>query len=338
MYNDVLFEVADGIGKVTLNRPQQMNALTLDMILALHEKLAEWAADKSIRTVMLYGAGDKAFCAGGDIRALYDAKTNGDTRVLHDFFWHEYRLNYRIATYPKPVIAVMNGMTMGGGAGLAMNSVIRVATENAVFAMPECGIGLFPDVGGGHFLNKCPGEVGMFLALTGLRLRAAGLIYTGLATHSIEASSVASLTPDNLETLQMRTRVADIGKMRPAIDTCFSLDTLDEIVTALSTRNDPGAQDSLNLLKRCSPLSLKITFAHMRRSRGRKLDEVLKEEWILSQNFMAGREFQEGVRAILIERDGEPKWQHRKLSDVSAGEVDTYFKKPSGVQELDLKL
>ena len=136
MFTDVLFEVADGVGKATLNRPQQMNALTLDMIRALDDKLAEWAKDKSIRAVMIHGAGDKAFCAGGDIRALYDAKKGGNGKLLSEFFWHEYRLDYRIATYPKQLIAVMDGLTMGGGAGIGLNAPVRVATERAVFSMP----------------------------------------------------------------------------------------------------------------------------------------------------------------------------------------------------------
>src|SRR5688572_7819523 len=166
LFTDVLFEVADGVGKATLNRPQQINALTLDMIRALDDKLAEWAVDKSIRAVMIHGAGDKAFCAGGDIRALYDAKKNGNGKLLSEFFWHEYRLDYRIATYPKQLIAVMDGLTMGGGAGIGLNAPVRVASERVVFSMPECAIGLYPDIGAAHFLQRCPGELGMFLALT----------------------------------------------------------------------------------------------------------------------------------------------------------------------------
>ncbi len=221
MFTDVLFEVADGVGKATLNRPQQMNALTLDMIRALDDKLAEWAKDTSIRAVMIHGAGDKAFCAGGDIRALYDAKKSGNGTLLSEFFWHEYRLDYRIATYPKQLIAVMDGLTMGGGAGIGLNAPVRVASERVVFSMPECAIGLYPDIGAAHFLQRCPGELGMFLALTGLRLRTAGLYHCNLVTHTVPSERLGRLMPESLSIDNMTTRTADISKLQPAIDVCF---------------------------------------------------------------------------------------------------------------------
>lgn len=338
MFTDVLFEVADGIGKATLNRPAQLNALTLDMVRALDDKLAEWARDKSIRAVMIFGAGDKAFCAGGDVRALYEAGRAGNRRHLRDFFWHEYRMNYRIATYPKQLIAVMDGLVMGGGAGIGLNAPVRVATERAVFSMPECSIGLYPDVGGGHFLQRCPGEIGMFLALTGLRLRTAGLSYCGLVTDTIPATRVAGLTPENLSISNQTTRIADIEKLRPAIDICFGLNSLDAIITALKNRGDAGAQDSLNLLDRCSPTSLRVTFAHMRRMRNKSIGDVLKEDWRISMHMMTRSDFLEGVRAMLIDRDNKPEWQPGHLSRVSAAEVETYFEKLPDEPDLDLNL
>ncbi len=336
MFTDVLFSVADGVGKATLNRPQQMNALTLDMIRALDERLAEWASDKSIRAVMIFGAGDKAFCAGGDVRALYDAKKSGARTLLSEFFWHEYRMNYRIATYPKQLIAVMDGLTMGGGAGIGLNAPIRVASERVVFAMPECSIGLFPDIGAAHFLQRCPGEIGMFLALTGLRLRTAGLAYTSLVTHTIPADRLERLTPESLSIDNVATRTADIAKLQPAIDICFSLNSMDAIITALENRKDPGSDDSLNLLRRSSPTSLKVTFEHMRRMRGRSLADVLKENWRISQHIMAEPEFFEGVRALLIDRDNAPKWRPATLSEVSAAAVNRYFERLPDQPDLDL--
>lgn len=338
LFTDVLFEVADGVGKATLNRPQQMNALTLDMIRALDDKLAEWAADRSIRAVMIYGAGDKAFCAGGDIRALYEAKKDGNTRLLSDFFWHEYRLDYRIATYPKQLIAVMDGLTMGGGAGIGLNAPVRVASERVVFSMPECTIGLYPDIGAAHFLQRCPGEIGMFLALTGLRLRTAGLHYCNLATHTIPSERLARLMPETLSIENVTTRAADIAKLQPAIDICFGLNSIDAIFTALANRKDPGSEDSLNLLRRGSPTSLKVTFEHMRRMRGRGLAEVLKENWRISQHMMAGSDFFEGVRALLIDRDNAPEWNPAGLSKVSEALVKRYFEKLPNKPDLDLKL
>ncbi|WP_162917393.1 enoyl-CoA hydratase/isomerase family protein [Dongia deserti] len=338
MFTDVLFEVADGVGKATLNRPQQMNALTLDMIRALDDKLVEWAADKSIRAVMIYGAGDKAFCAGGDIRALYDAKQNGNAKLLSEFFWHEYRLDYRIATYPKDLITVMDGLTMGGGAGIGLNAPVRVASERVVFSLPECTIGLYPDIGAAHFLQRCPGEIGMFLALTGLRLRTAGLYYCNLVTHTIPADRLPSLMPETLSVQNVATRAADIAKLQPAIDICFGLNSIDAILTALANRNDPGSQDALNLLRRGSPTSLKVTFEHVRRMRSKSLADVLKENWRISQHMMAGTEFFEGVRAVLIERDNAPKWNPATPSEVSEVVVNRYFERLSGQPDLDLKL
>lgn len=338
MFTDVLFSVADGVGKAVLNRPEQLNALTLDMIRALDEKLAEWAGDKSIRAVMLYGAGDKAFCAGGDIRALYNAKNEGNTQHLADFFWHEYRLDFRIGTYRKPLIAVMDGLVMGGGAGIGLNAPLRVASERAVFALPECSIGLFPDIGSAHFLQRCPGELGMFLALTGLRIRTAGLHYAGLVTHTIPSDRLERLTPESLTADRVETRAADIAKLQHAIDICFSLNSLSAVFTALENRDDAGSRDALNLLRRGSPTSLMVTFEHMRRAKGKDLATVLKEDWRISQHMMAGAEFFEGVRAILIERDNRPKWNPATRQEISTEMVNAYFDKLDGQPDLDLNI
>ena len=338
LFTDVLFEVADGVGKATLNRPQQMNALTLDMIRALDEQLAAWAADKSIRAVMIYGACGKAFCAGGDIRALYDAKKNGTPKILSEFFWHEYRLDFRIASDPKQLIAVMDGITMGGGAGIGLNAPLRVASERVIFSLPECTIGLYPDIGAAHFLQRCPGEIAMFLALTGLRLRTAGLSYCNLVTHTIPSDRLARLMPERLSAETVPTRAADIAKLHQAIDLCFGLNSVDAIMTALENRDDPGSQDSLNLLRRGSPTSLKVTFEHMRRMRGKNLADVLKEKWRISQHMMAGTEFFEGVRSVLIERDNVPKWNPATRAEVSEAVVNRYFEKLPDQPDLDLKL
>jgi enoyl-CoA hydratase len=337
LFNDVLFKVEDGVGKATLNRPEQLNALTLDMIKALDEKLAEWAGDRSIRAVMIFGTGDKAFCAGGDIRALYEAGKGTDRTLLSEFFWREYRMNYRIATYPKQLIAVMSGLIMGGGAGIGLNAPVRVATEFAVFSMPECAIGLFPDVGAAHFLQHCPGEIGTFLALTGLRLRTAGLSWAGLITDTCPSVHAPKLMPETLSIRNKGTRAADIAKLQPAIDMCFSLNTLDSVITALKNRGDPGSNDSLNLLARSSPTSLRVTFDHMRRMRGKDLAAVLKEDWRISQHMMAGTEFFEGVRAVLIERDNKPRWEPAQLSGITNDMVAPFFAKLPDQPDLDLK-
>lgn len=338
MDHDVLFERRGGIGLIVLNRPRVLNALTLEMFAAMHRQLEAWAADPAVQAVVIEGAGDKAFCAGGDIRALYDAKKAGNGKLLSEFFWHEYRLDYRIATYPKQLIAVMDGLTMGGGAGIGLNAPIRVATERVVFSMPECAIGLYPDIGAAHFLQRCPGELGMFLALTGLRLRTAGLYYCNLVTHTIPSERIGRLMPESLSIDTLTTRAADIAKLQPAIDVCFALNSVDAIITALENRKDPGSSDSLNLLRRCSPTSLKVTFEHMRRMRGKSLADVLKQDWRISRHMMAGTEFFEGVRALLIERDNAPKWNPEARSEVSEAIVNRYFEKLPDEPDLDLKL
>ena len=334
----VLGEVRHGAGILTLNRPQVLNSLNIPMFALIHARMREWADDPRVRAVIVRGAGHKAFCAGGDVRALYEAGKAGNRALLRDFFWHEYRMNYRIATYPKQLIAVMDGLVMGGGAGIGLNAPVRVATERAIFSMPECSIGLYPDVGAGHFLQRCPGEIGVFLALTGLRLRTAGLSYCGLVTDTIPSDKLADLTPENLSISNQVTRTADIAKLQPAIDICFSLNSIDAIITALKNRGDAGSKDSLNLLDRCSPTSLRVTFEHMRRMRGKSIADVLKEDWRISQHMMGGNEFFEGVRALLIDRDNKPDWQPSHLSRVTGDAVKQFFDKLPDQPDLDLNL
>jgi enoyl-CoA hydratase/carnithine racemase len=332
-FQDVLFSIENGHGRIVLNRPQALNALTLEMIDAMAAQLAAWEMRADIKAVIITGAGDKAFCAGGDVKAVREAKLRGDMGLLEDFYRREYTLNYRLATYKKPIIAVMDGIVMGGGAGIALNCSHPVVTHKTVFAMPECRIGLFPDVGAAHFLNRATPAVAQILALTGLSLRGPGVVRLGLAKYFVGSGRVGEIEIDKLDALHLPVENAGIEQMLPNIEAVFGLKTLDEIVTVLSARRDPWAVETMTALKGFSPTSLRVTFAHIAQSRGKDLAEVLKTDFRLVQHFMAGQDFFEGVRAQLVDKDGAPKWQPADLAGVSAAKVETYFQPVPGVKD-----
>lgn len=332
-FTEVLFSIANGHGHITLNRPQALNALTLPMIDAIAAQLSAWERRVDIKAVIITGAGDKAFCAGGDIKALHAAKARGDLQYLEDFYRREYTLNYRLATYPKPIIAVMDGITMGGGAGIAFNCSHPVVTHKTVFAMPECRIGLFPDVGAAHFLGKCSRSVAVAIGLIGLSLRGPGIIKVGLAKTFIGSGRVKEITIDNLDSLALPVESAGIEQMLPQIEAVFGLASFDEIMTVLSARPGTWAQETRKVLAGFSPTSLKVTFAHLSQARGRGLAEVLAADFRLSQHFMAGHDFFEGVRAHLVDKDGAPKWQPAELAAVSPARVAACFEAVPGVKD-----
>jgi enoyl-CoA hydratase/carnithine racemase len=332
-FQDVLFSIENGHGRMVLNRPQALNALTLDMIDAMTAQLAAWEMRADIKAVIITGAGDKAFCAGGDVKAVREAKLRGDMGLLEDFYRREYTLNYRLATYKKPIIAVMDGIVMGGGAGIALNCSHPVVTHKTVFAMPECRIGLFPDVGAAHFLNRASPAVALALGLTGLALRGPGVVRLGLAKYFVGSGRVGEIDIDKLDELHLPVDEAGIEKMLPHIEAVFGLKTLDEIVTVLGARRDPWAVETMKALTGFSPTSLRVTFAHIAQARGKDLAEVLKTDFRLVQHFMIAPDFFEGVRAQLVDKDGAPKWQPADLAGVSAGQVETYFQPMPGVKD-----
>lgn len=332
-FQDVLFSIENGHGRIVLNRPQAMNALTLEMIDAIAAQLAAWEMRVDIKAVIITGAGDKAFCAGGDIKIVHAAKQRGDLGMLEDFYRREYTLNYRLATYGKPIIAVMDGVVMGGGAGIALNCSHPVVTHKTIFAMPECRIGLFPDVGAGSFLNRASPALALALGLTGLTLRGPGVIRAGLAKHFVGSGRVAEITLDNLDALNLPLETAGLDQLLPQIESVFGLKTFDEIMTVLTARRDAWAVETAKVLKGFSPLSLKVTFAHLTRARGQKLADVLKTEFRLSQHFMAGHDFFEGVRAQLIDKDHAPKWCPAELAEVTPVMVEACFAPMPGVKD-----
>ena len=354
--DDILFGRDGGLATVTLNRPQALNAFTLGMYRRLDPMLRQWAADPGVRAVLIRAAEGRAFCAGGDIRAIYEAGRGiaGDRSLTAVFFREEYELIRRIHRYPKPYVAIIDGITMGGGAGVSVNGAYRVATERTMFAMPETGIGLFPDVGATRFLNLAPGHVGRYLGLVGARLGPADALYCGFATHFVPRERV----PELVAALAQASRRADVEKSlaafgadpgeaplaarRRAIDRCFVADSLEGIIAALAGAASGGGDDATwaeqaraSLLAK-SPTSLKITLRQLMLGRGFDIEAALALEYRLTQHVMRGHDFYEGVRAAIVDKDQRPHWQPATLDEVSDAIVDAHFA-PLGPNELRFK-
>lgn len=354
---EILLERRDGLGIVTLNRPKALNTLSLGMYRTLDPKLVEWGGDPGVRAIVIRGAGDKAFCAGGDVRAIYEARrhpqgTSGDYKS--DFFREEYWLIERVHRFPKPYIALMDGITMGGGMGVSVNGWRRVASERTLCAMPEVHIGLFPDVGATRYLNLCPGKTGMYLALTGARIKAADVLYCGFATHYVPHDEIAALTAAlgsiSWRAGEERARVdellarfhrdpgpAPLAALRPAIDRCFGGASVAEILDALTREGTDWARETRATIERASPISVHITFHQMKLGEaGVDIEAALALEYRMTQHVMAAHDFYEGIRAVLVDKDQKPRWEHAALAEVGAAEVADYFK-TLGERELVFK-
>ncbi len=341
MSGDIRFEVTGALGRVTLDRPKALNALTLDMTRRLDARLVEWAGDGRIGAVVIEGAGDRAFCAGGDVRALYESMRRPGDSLTADFYREEYTLNHRIFAYPKPSVALIEGVVMGGGVGVSVHGSHRVASENILFAMPETAIGLFPDVGGTYFLSRMPGALGSYLGLTGTRLGAADALYCGVATHHVPRASFPDLAaslaatrfaPDARGAVDeaIARFAADPGppplaEHRAEIDRCFAAGSVEEIIEALAADGGEWAEATLAVIETKSPTSLKVTHRQLRE--GARLDfaAAMRLEYRLSQRFCAGHDFAEGVRAAVIDKDAAPKWRPDRLDAVTPAAVDAYF-------------
>ncbi|MBZ0214918.1 MAG: enoyl-CoA hydratase/isomerase family protein, partial [Fimbriimonadaceae bacterium] len=272
---EVLFSRRGRAGIITLNRPKALNALTHNMVRRIHPQLQQWERDPDIARVLIEGTGDKAFCAGGDVRALYDLGKAQDPAFL-DFYREEYRLNTYIKRYSKPYIALIDGIVMGGGVGVSVHGSHRIAGDNIMFAMPETGIGLFPDVGGTYFLPRCPGEIGMYMGLTGARLNAADALYAGVATHCVPGSGFAELRDRLTEEKDIDHVLGDLvhapqgGKLpsvRQVIDQCFAAPSIEEIIAklrGLDGENAAWSMKTADIVGTKSPTSLKISFRQIR--------------------------------------------------------------------------
>ncbi len=347
--SDLLFEVRNGTGFITLKRPKALNALTLPMIHELTPLLMAWQEDPAVKVVVIRGAGDRAFCAGGDVRAIWDAGRAGE-RLTDDFFRAEYTLNRLVHVFAKPYVALIDGVTMGGGVGLSVHGSHRVAGDRTLLAMPEVGIGLFPDVGATYFLPRLPGRLGLFLALTGWRLNAADAVYCGLATDYVPSARMddlctafAELDWNEAQPGTLVDRVIERFKTPPAasqlqphqdlIDHCFSARSVESILAALDESGDAWTAEVAGIIRRQSPTSLKVAFAQLEKGATLDFDQAMIQEFRLSQACMAGKDFYEGIRALLVDRDKQPKWQPAELSQVTARMVEDHFR-PLGERDL----
>ena len=348
--SEILFEINGNIGLITLNRPKALNALTLNMIRLMDAEMRQWANDDNVKAVVVRGAGEKSFCAGGDVRAVWQAGKDGD-KLSKEFFYEEYILNHLIHNYSKPYIALLDGITMGGGVGIAALGSHRVVSEKILFAMPETSIGLFPDVGGSWFLNKCPGELGMYLALTGARLKAADVIYTGIGTDFIPSDKIDQLQNalskanyDNGDAVAIVDMIiadfeGDAGDITidsniDIINDCFNKNSVEEIISSLKSINNDFTAAVLIDLDKKSPTSLKISFKQLRDGKNMSFDNCMIMEYRLSQGCMANVDFYEGIRALLVDKDKSPIWSPNNLMDVGDDLVNQHFK---SLGEGDLK-
>ncbi|MCM2390635.1 enoyl-CoA hydratase/isomerase family protein [Streptomyces albipurpureus] len=331
--DSVLLRTEGRAAYITLNRPRALNALTHPMVLAIGAALDAWEKDDSIATVVIAGAGERGLCAGGDIRAIHaDAVAGG--RASWEFWRDEYRLNARIARFPKPYVALMDGIVMGGGVGVSAHGQVRIVTERSTVAMPETGIGFVPDVGGTHLLARAPGELGTHLGLTGLPIGAADALLCGLADHFVPSERLASfsaaLAHTDVSALVVRyagrAPEGELAGHREWIDACYADDSVESIVDRPHGHGHPAAEDAARTLLTRSPTSLKVTLAALRRARALgALEPVLDQEFRVSCAAFASPDLIEGVRAQVIDKDRRPRWSPATLAEVTQADVQRFF-------------
>jgi enoyl-CoA hydratase len=326
--------VRDGtLGRIILNRPRAMNALTHGMVTAIAGQLAEWEVDASVETVLIQGAGERGLCAGGDIVSLYrDIRGSGDEAAR---FWaDEYALNLQISRYSKPYVAIMDGVVLGGGVGVSAHGSVRVITERTKIGMPEVGIGFVPDVGGTWLLARAPGELGTHVGLTGGTFSGADALVLGLADHFVASDhldqfveSLASMSAsDALLRFESDPPASELAESRGWIDECYNSTDATEILARLSAAAEQDARASAAVVHSKSPLAVAVTLESIRRARGAaSLADVLDQEYRVSIRFAAGGEMAEGIRAQVIDKDRQPHWSPATLAQVRAEDVDAYF-------------
>jgi enoyl-CoA hydratase/carnithine racemase len=342
---EILFEARNHVGFVTLNRPAVLNALSYAMILEMHAQLRQWAQDASIYAIVVKGAGSKAFCAGGDVRAVHASFTPSSS-AHRDFFASEYRLDYFIHRYPKPYIALLDGIVMGGGMGIAQGASLRVVTDRTRMAMPEVGIGFFPDVGASYFLSRLPGALGAYLGLSGVPIRARDALYAGLAdvylpheTLDTLDSTLATLrwTPDYAAAIHDAVRALGAAKprestlagLRPVIDAHFSHSDVRAIPQSLQSESDPAheewARQTLEMMAKRSPLMMAVTARQLERGRAMDLADCFRMELGMVLHCFEQGDFREGVRALLVDKDNAPRWNPSRIEDVTEEMIAAFF-------------
>jgi 3-hydroxyisobutyryl-CoA hydrolase len=364
---DVLFDTLFGVRTIELNRPKKLHSLNGSMIRKIVPRLQEWAKSDMANVVIIKGSGPKAFCAGGDVTALAEDNLKGEEgqQKSTEYFALEYKLDHLIATYKKPYVAFIDGITMGGGVGLSIHAPFRIATERTVFAMPETTIGFFPDVGASFFLPRMPGGVGTYLALTSEKLKGVNVFYAGVATHYIHSTSLpalerrlAELRFNDNHSLSERLRLIDStieefctglphdqpmliqGEVRNAIDRCFGKTSVPEIIAALKAEEGETtkwAEETLATLHQRSPTSVYVTLRQMQLGKNWSISETFQREHQIAAKFMSHPDFTEGVHALLIRKDGKPAWKPASLEDIKPEDsISEPFFKVEGAQRLAL--
>lgn len=340
-------KVSRGIGWITLNRPQALNALSLPMMMRLLDLVTKWEKDPEVKYVVIQGNGARAFCSGGDLKGVHQAYQANDFDFLDFLFRTEYTFNARLNSFSKPYISLIHGIVMGGGVGASIHGSHRIVTESTLFAMPETGIGYFPDVGGTYFLNQCPQEIGLYLGLTGNRIKAGDILYAGFGTHYAQEENFDALRhslnqspPASFEELEEKLSKfsspfpkSDLEQHRDALKRCFLQPSLEDILISLASDSSPFAQETLSVLKTRSPLSLQVTFKQLTQGRGLSFNQVMKREFALSQNLLRHSDFIEGIRAAVVDKDRQPKWGDFSHTEEN---IEAYFDLPTDIPELNL--
>jgi enoyl-CoA hydratase/carnithine racemase len=348
---DILCEIRNHIAFITLNRPKALNALSFEMIGELRPLLEGFTRNELVNAVLIRGAGEKAFCAGGDIRALYDSYRSAGNLHL-EFFAAEYPLDYLLRYYPKPYIALVDGIAMGGGMGVAQGSRLRIVGDRTRLAMPEVGIGFFPDVGASFFLSRLAGSLGLYLALTGTQIRAADSLYVGLADYYLAPNAIKQLesTLDALQWtwgsagesfaeieravrgLSSNPGAAPLEPLRAAIDEHFAAPSIEAIMASLGREIRPGlsawADETLQLMRARSPTMLAVALEQLKRGRLLNFAQCLRMEFGMARQCFEQGDFIEGVRALVIDKDNAPRWRRARIEDVSAADVEAIFEDP----------
>jgi len=337
MTQDIATRIAGHAGIISLNRPSALHALTLEMVHAMTDVLVKWQTSKKVKCIVIDHAEGRGFCAGGDIAFLRNSALNDEGKSGRQFFHDEYQLNHLLFTYPKPVVAFMDGITMGGGVGISQPARFRVATENTRFAMPETGIGLFPDVGGGWYLSRLEGRVGQFLALTGARIAGPGCLALGLASHYIPSEALADakarIAVEDVEridgilgTLAVTPPPSKIVETLFQINRHFASDRFEEILASLDADASDWAMREAATLRSKSPQTCKVALRQLAESM--KLDDFadnMAMEYRIASRVLTRPDFAEGVRAVIVDKDNAPKWDPARPEDVTDALLDTIF-------------
>lgn len=331
--DEVLIRVDAHVGFLTLNRPKAINSLTHPMVTVLAQTLTRWATDDDIRAVVLDGAGERGLCAGGDVVAVYNSARAGGAEV-RKFWFDEYRLNAQIANFPKPYVAIMDGIVMGGGVGVATHGSVRVVTDTSKIAMPEVGIGLIPDVGGTYLLSRAPGGLGLHVALSGAPFSGADAIALGFADHYVPHDALraftAAIVGEGVEAAIRAFAVepppSQLAAQRNWIDECYSGKSVADIVAGLRNHPDGAATEAANLIESRSPIAVSVTLAAVRRAAQlATLEEVLVQEYRVSCAAARSHDLVEGIRAQIVDKDRNPKWDPPSLAAVTEEDVQQYF-------------